>query len=355
MEKKIAVLAGDGIGKEVMGEALKVLDAVAEKFNHKFKYGEALIGGAAYDKTGDPLPKETIRKCAESDAILLGAVGGKKWESLPAEKTPEAGLLKLRKEFDLFANLRPIEAFDALLENAPLKSEKIRGMDMLIVRELTSGLYFGKHTLKKGAASDVMEYRKSEIERALRVACEEAMKRKQKICSVDKANVLSTSRLWRKTAEEFVSKNYPSIELTHMYVDNAAMQLVLKPASFDVMVTENTFGDILSDLAAGVSGSIGLIPSASINAEGFGLFEPIHGSAPDIAGKGIANPIGQILSAGMMLSISFGLKKEAEAVKGAVKRALENGCRTADIVGKGEKTIGTAEMGSKIAGEITGK
>lgn len=373
MEKyKIALLPGDGIGPEVIGEGVKVLDAVAKKFGYRFEYKEGVVGGAAYDRYRNPLPDETLEICDYVDAIYFGAVGGPKWEKLPSEFIPERGLLTLRKKYDLFANLRPAVIFPPLLKASSLKlSEEL---DIMIVRELTSGIYFGNKrvdSLQIGRkeimpgenvidderiAADVMLYTEPEIKRIAKTACDISKKRKKKLTSVDKANVLACSRLWRKVVSEFVMKNYPEIELKHLYVDNAAMQLGTYPQQFDVIVTGNMFGDILSDLAAAITGSIGMLPSASLNESGFGMYEPVHGSAPDIAGRGIANPLAQILSGAMMLRYSFGLQDGADAIENAVKKVLEDGFRTGDIAmgSPEEKIIGTKEMGDRVAEYIGG-
>ena len=363
MKKRIAVLAGDGIGPEIMKEGLKVLDAVAHRFGHVFEYKEALVGGCAYDKYGHPLPDETKKTCDNADAIYFGAVGGPKWDALPAELTPERGaLLPLRALYGLFANLRPAVIFGPLADAASLKSERLKGgLDILIVRELTGGVYFGKNkvksvTLQEGAvqgdyAVDYMIYSVPEIQRIARVACDAAMKRNRKLTSIDKANVLESSKLWRKVVTEYVQKNYPQIILNHMYVDNAAMQLATNPKQFDVIVTENMFGDILSDLASAITGSIGMLPSASLSASGFGLFEPIHGSAPDIAGQGKANPLAQILSGAMMLKYAFGLGKESNAIEMAIMGVLEDGYRTGDIASANtskNRILSTSGMGDKV-------
>ncbi len=353
MSKKIAVLAGDGIGPEVIAETLKVLHAVEEKFGAKFEFNEALIGGAAIDEKGKALPDETLELCKNCDAILLGAVGGDKWDKLPPEERPErAALLPLRKEFDLFANLRPVKVFPALANASTLKAEIIEGgFDIMIVRELTGGIYFGKKGKGNDWASDELKYSVPEIERVAKVAFEIAMKRGKKVCSVDKANVLSSMVLWRETVEK-LAKEFPEIELSHMYVDNAAMQLVRNPKQFDVIVTGNMFGDILSDEASMISGSIGMLASASLREDSFGLYEPIHGSAPDIAGQNKANPMATILSAAMMLRHSFGMEKEAKAVETAVNAVLEEGFRTGDIMQKNCKQLGTKEIGDEIAKRV---
>lgn len=354
--RKIAVLSGDGIGPEIMEQGLAVLNRLSEKYGCEFDFTEALIGGVAYDKHSHPFPDDTKEVCDNSDAIYFGSVGGPKWENLPAELTPERGaLLPLRKRYDLFANLRPAVIFGPLASASPLKS-KIVGdsMDILIVRELTGGIYFGKKEEGEQSSADEMRYSKKEVERIARLAFEAAMKRGKKLTSVDKANVLGVSRLWRSTVEE-TAKDFPEVELNHLYVDNAAMQLVSNPKQFDVIVTGNLFGDILSDEASCISGSIGMLASASINSENFGLYEPIHGSAPDIAGQGIANPLAQILSGAMMLRYSFNLGNEADAIESAVSNVLEAGYRTADIFSEGQeglKKVGTKEIGKAVVEAI---
>ena len=357
MNYKIAVIPGDGIGPEVTAEAIKALDAVGEKFGHKFEYTYLLAGGAAIDKTGRCLPEETVEKAKNSDAVLLGAVGGPKWDSLPGDERPEKALLGLRKALGLYANLRPAIMFDELKSACPLKDEKvIGGLDLLVVRELTGGIYFGErgtvYTDNMGkAAYDVEMYSEKEVERVARTAFEMAMKRNKKVTSVDKANVLESSRLWRKTVAE-VAADYPAVELENFYVDNAAMQLVYNPKQFDVIVTSNIFGDILSDEASMITGSIGMLPSASLADGAFGMYEPVHGSAPDIAGTGKANPMAAILSAAMMLRYTFGLRNEADAVESAVRKILSEGLRTPDIMTPGYREITTSEAGSLIAEKI---
>lgn len=356
MEFNIALISGDGIGPEVIGEAVKVIEKIGEKFAHKFNFTSLLAGGAAIDQFGEPLPLETLETCKKSDAVLLGAVGGYKWDELPLDKRPEKALLKLRKELGLYANLRPAVLYAPLKEACPLKEEiASRGMDIMVVRELTGGIYFGekgrKETENGTAAYDTELYSEMEINRILKTAFEIASKRGKKITSIDKANVLESSQLWRSLVTEY-AKNYPEIELSHMLVDNAAMQLVKNPSQFDVIVTTNMFGDILSDEASELTGSIGLLASASLNEKGFGMYEPSHGSAPDIAGKGIANPIATILSGAMMLRYTFNLEAEAKAIEDAVNKALENGLRTGDIAKPGEKSLGTVEMGSAIISYI---
>ncbi|MFH1256573.1 MAG: 3-isopropylmalate dehydrogenase [Candidatus Diapherotrites archaeon] len=346
---KIAVLPGDGIGLEVTAEAVKVLQAVEKKFGCGFEFLHADVGFEAYKKFETCLPEKTLKICEESDAILFGAVGCPEADKLPPEKRPErAALLPLRKHFDLFANLRPAKVFKCLAGASPLKKEIIGdGFDMLIIRELTGGIYFGKKAKGDNWASDEMKYSAPEIERIARVAFDAAMKRNKKVTSIDKANVLTVSVLWRETVEK-VAKEFPEVQLNHLYVDNASMQLVKNPKQFDVMLCGNMFGDILSDEASMITGSIGLLPSASLNDKGFGLYEPIHGSAPDIMGQNKANPIAAILSAAMMLRYSFNLEKEAQAIEKAVEATLEQGFRTSDIMQEGCKLIGTKEMGAKI-------
>ncbi len=352
--KKVAVLAGDGIGPEVMDEAIKVLDAVQEKFSFELAYEYADVGGIAIDNHGEALPAATLKICEQSDAVLFGSVGGPKWESLPPEQQPErAALLPLRKHFDLFCNFRPAKVFKSLTAACPLRPDIVgSGFDILCVRELTSGIYFGTPKGREGEgaeerAFDTMGYKRSEIERIARMAFEAARLRKKKVTSVDKANVLTTMVFWREVVLE-IAEEYPDIELNHIYVDNATMQLVRDPHQFDVMLCGNMFGDIISDEAAMLTGSMGLLASASLNKDKFGLYEPAGGSAPDIAGKGIANPIAEILSAAMMLRHSFGLDDAADGIENAVAATLDGGVRTADI-GLGKSgTVGTAGMGDAI-------
>ena len=352
MNYKIAVIPGDGIGPEVIGEALKVLDAVGEKYGHTFEYTKVLAGGCAIDEKGECLPQETVDVCRSSDAVLLGAVGGWKWDTLPGDKRPERALLGLRKEMGLFANLRPALLFEELAEACPLKPEIVEGgLDIVVVRELTGGIYFGeKGTVDTDlgpAAYDVEQYAEEEVRRIAKVAFDMAMKRNKKLTSVDKANVLESSRLWRRIVAE-VAEDYPEVEVSNFYVDNAAMQLVRNPKQFDVIVTSNIFGDILSDEASMITGSIGMLPSASLANGNFGMYEPVHGSAPDIAGQDIANPMATILSAAMMLRYTFGLGDEADCIENAVKKVLADGYRTADIAKDGEAVTGTAEIGRLI-------
>jgi 3-isopropylmalate dehydrogenase len=348
----IAVIKGDGIGPEIIDEAIKVLDALAVNSDFEFNYQEYLMGGNAYDITGDPLPQETIDGCLNSDAILFGAIGGEKWDTLPRDKRPESGLLRLRSALGLYANYRPVKVYDELVEASSLKSEVIQGVDLLVMRELTGGIYFGQPRERgEDRAFNTMVYTKDEIIRIAKEAFESALKRKRRVCSVDKANVLEVSQFWRDTVEE-IAKEYPDVMLTHMYVDNAAMQLVRDPKQFDVILTSNIFGDILSDEASMISGSIGLLPSASVGGK-VGLYEPIHGSAPDIAGQGIANPIATISSASMMLRFAFGEEEAADTIDRAIESVLKDGYRTRDIASFGAKEIcTTTEMGSIIAERV---
>ncbi len=348
----IAVIKGDGIGPEIVDEALKALDAAGKKFGFETEYKECLMGGCAIDATGVPLPQETIDICKASDSVLLGAVGGSKWDTLPGNLRPEAGLLGIRSALGLFANLRPAKIFAPLVDASPIKREIISdGLDIMVVRELTGGIYFGERgrSIENGieSAYDTEKYSVTEIERIVRVGFDLALKRSKRLCSVDKANVLESSRLWRETVLR-VSKEYPEVELSHLYVDNCAMQLVRNPAQFDVIVTSNIFGDILSDEASMISGSIGMLASASLAQGSFGLYEPIHGSAPDIAGKGIANPLATILSAAMMLKYTFGESEAAAAIEAAVDRALREG-RTPDIADASLPQLSTVEMGDLVA------
>ncbi|UCZ56142.1 3-isopropylmalate dehydrogenase [Desulfurispirillum indicum] len=355
--KKIVVLPGDGIGPEVMDVAVKVLDKVAAKYGVSFEKEFADVGGIAIDNHGTPLPESTLSLCKASDAILFGSVGGPKWESLPPEQQPERGaLLPLRKIFGLYANLRPAIIFPALTGASTLKEECISGgLDILIVRELTGGIYFGqpkgREDKPERKAFDTLVYSESEIARIARVAFEAAMKRNKKLCSIDKANVLTTSVLWREVVLE-VAKDYPQVELSHMYVDNAAMQLVRNPKQFDVILADNMFGDILSDEAAMLTGSLGMLPSASIAESAFGLYEPSGGSAPDIAGQGIANPIAQILSAAMMLKFSFGMIEASDDIEAAVRKTLDQNFRTGDIFSEGMTRVNTVQMGEKIIANL---
>ncbi|MFE8035512.1 3-isopropylmalate dehydrogenase [Thiohalocapsa marina] len=357
MSKKILILPGDGIGPEIVNEAVKVLHCLRDDFGLEVELTDGLVGGAAYDAHGHPLPEQTVALARASDAVLLGAVGGAKWEPLPIAVRPEKGLLGLRAELGLFANLRPAILYPQLASASTLRPEVVSGLDILIVRELTGGIYFGQprgvETLPSGERRgfNTLVYTESEIERILRVAFDSAMRRDKRVCSVDKANVLECTELWREVAMR-VGQDYPEVELSHMYVDNAAMQLVRAPKQFDVMVTTNMFGDILSDCAAMLTGSIGMLPSASLNASGQGMYEPIHGSAPDIAGKGVANPLATILSTSMMLRYSLNAAEQAERVDAAVSTVLEQGLRTADIAADGDRRVGTAEMGDAVVAAL---
>lgn len=356
MKYNIAVIHGDGIGPEVVGEALKVLDTIAAKYHHEFVYTPVLAGGCAIDAVGEYLPQATIDACKAADAVLLGAVGGWKWDTLPGDKRPERALLGLRKELELFANIRPAMLFDALADACPLKPEIVEGgLDIVVVRELTGGIYFGERGTKETdlgpAAYDVEQYAEEEVRRIAVTAFDMAMKRNKKVTSVDKANVLESSRLWRRVVTE-VAKDYPEVTLEHLYIDNAAMQLVRNPKQFDVIVTGNIFGDILSDEASMITGSIGMLPSASLAKGNFGMYEPVHGSAPDIAGQDKANPLATILSAAMMLRYTFGLSEEADAIETAVKAVLAKGYRTPDIATEGTKVVGTKEAGALVRTEI---
>lgn len=360
MNYNLAVIKGDGIGPEVVTEAMKVLDKVGEKFGHTFQYDQLLMGGCSIDAYGEPLTDETVAKAKRADAVLLGSIGGNTstspWYQLPPHLRPEAGLLKIRKELNLFANLRPALLYPELRGACPLKEEiSEKGFDMMIMRELTGGLYFGKRETKEVdgvmTAVDTLTYNENEIRRIAIKGFDIAMKRRKKVTSVDKANVLDSSRLWRKIVEE-VAKDYPEVSYEHMLVDNAAMQLVKDPAQFDVILTENMFGDILSDEASMVTGSIGMLASASLNETKFGMYEPSGGSAPDIAGQNKANPIATILSAAMLLRFSLDLDKEADAIEAAVKKVLEEGYRTCDIVSEGTTLVSTTQMGDLIAERI---
>ncbi|MGI6721176.1 MAG: 3-isopropylmalate dehydrogenase [Anaerovoracaceae bacterium] len=362
MNYDIAVIHGDGIGPEVVDEALKVLDKVGEKFSHTFNYAPVAAGGCAIDERGECLPQDTIDVCKQSDAVLLGAVGGPRWDNYAGDKRPEAALLGLRKELGLFANLRPAMLFDELADACPLKPELIKGgLDIVVVRELTGGIYFGEKGTKADtplgpAAYDIEQYAEEEVRRIAIVAFDMAMKRGKKVTSVDKANVLESSRLWRRVVAE-VAEDYPEVSLENFYVDNAAMQLVRAPKQYDVIVTSNMFGDILSDEASQVTGSIGMLPSASLATGNFGMYEPVHGSAPDIAGQNKANPMATILSVAMMLRYTFGLTKEADAVENAVKKFLADGYRTPDLLANEKEPdkfnlVGTKECGDIIASEV---
>jgi len=348
---KITVLPGDGIGPEIMESAIEVLKAISKKYGINFEFREALIGGAAIDETGDPLPEETLKIAKESDAVLLAAVGGEKWDNLPTDKRPEKGLLRIRKELDLFANLRPGKAYTALLDASPLKENLIKGVNLLVIRELTGGIYFGepRGIEERGGEKvgfNTMIYYEHEVKRIAKLAFDISRNRRKKVTSVDKANVLEVSAVWREIVTN-VHADYQDVELEHMYVDNCAMQLVRRPKDFDVIVTGNLFGDILSDEAGALTGSLGMLPSASIG-EKYALYEPVHGSAPDIAGQGIANPIAMILSAAMMLEITCKLPEAARDIENAIDKVLEEGYRTGDIWAPGTKKVGTKEMTEAI-------
>ncbi len=353
METRIVLLPGDGIGPEIVGQARRVLDCVSEKFGREFNFEDCLIGGIAIDMTGDPLPQKTIEACQASDAILLGAVGGPKWDDPSAKTRPEAGLLKIRKVLGLFANLRPITPFPELLDASPLKREIVEGTDILFFRELTGGIYFGPsgcETLPDGneRAFSTEVYETYEIARIVRLAAEAARRRRRKLTMVDKANVLEASRLWRRVCAKIVKEEFSDLEYDVVLVDSMAMHLISRPTSFDVVVTSNMFGDILTDEASMLPGSLGMLPSASIGSSGPGLYEPIHGSAPDIAGKGIANPLATILASAMMLRHSCEMESEAIAIENAVQRVLAAGHRTADLVPRGQPSIGTVEMTDQV-------
>ena len=349
MQSKIVLLPGDGIGPEVVQQGVRVLQSIASKFGHHFEFSEHLIGGIAIDETGDALPNSTIVACKSSEAILLGAVGGPKWDDPNAKTRPEAGLLKIRKELGLFANLRPIVTFAELLDSSPLKREIIEGTDILFLRELTGGLYFGPSGLEElpdgqQRAFSTAVYTTSEVERIVRMAAQAALKRRNKLTMVDKANVLEVSRLWRRVSARIMKEEFPSLEYEVVLVDSMAMHLLSRPTTFDVVVTSNMFGDILTDEASMLPGSLGMLPSASLGSSGPGLYEPIHGSAPDIAGKGIANPLATILAAAMLLRHSLGLENEAVSIETAVRSVLAAGHRTADLVRRGQPSLGTIEI-----------
>ena len=358
MKKHIAVLAGDGIGPEITAGAVEVLKKVAEKFGHEFTFEPLLMGGCAIDACGEPLPAKTVERCLASDSVLLGAVGGPKWDSLPGDKRPEKGLLGIRKAMGLYSNIRPAKLWKALADASPLKKQLVEnGIEIIVVRELTGGIYFGERGTYRDEAMgetawDTEKYSVKEIERITRIACELARKRSKRVVSVDKANVLESSRLWRRTVHAYAEKYYPDVTVTDMLVDNTAMQIVKNPAQFDVMLTSNMFGDILSDEAAQVTGSIGMLASSSLGDTTCGLYEPIHGSAPDIAGTDTANPIATILAAAMMLRDSFGMQEEYAAIEKAVEDTLAEGWRTADILSDGMKKIGCREMAQRIAAHI---
>lgn len=356
MDAGITLLPGDGIGPEIVAEARRVLETVADRFGHTFEFDTRPMGGCAIDEIGSPLPDETLKSCRNSDAILLGAVGGPKWDDPAAKTRPEAGLLKLRKELDLFANLRPIKSYDCLLDSSPLRRELIEGVDVFFVRELTGGIYFGESGRENGPegeeAWNVMRYSEHEVARVVRVAAEAARLRRGRLTSVDKANVLEVSRLWRQVAARVVEEEYPDLKYEVVLVDAMAMHLISRPRDFDVVVTGNMFGDILTDEGSMLPGSLGLLPSASLGDSGPGLYEPIHGSAPDIAGKGIANPLATILAAAMLLRHSLGLDEEAACIENAVESVLNSGARTRDIAGAGETHVGTSQMGDLVVESV---
>ncbi len=352
MNKKIAIIRGDGIGPEIVNEAIRVLDKIASIYNHSFEYIDVDMGGIAIDKWGNPLPEDMLEKCLNSDSVLLGAVGGYKWNGLSGEMRPEKGLLRLRAGMGVYSNNRPAKIWKQLADSSPLKASIVdKGIDFIIVRELIGGIYFGEHRTQEvdgqAVATDILSYTQKQIERIGRIGFETARKRNKRLCSVEKSNVLDSSRLWKKVMHA-LSEEYPDVELSDMLVDNCAMQIVKDPSQFDVIVTENMFGDILSDEASMITGSIGMIPSSSLGEGTRGLYEPIHGSAPDIAGKDIANPVGTILSAAMMLKYSFGMDREAQAIEDAVSKYLDDGYRTADIMSEGKRKVGCSECGSII-------
>ena len=358
MNKNIAVIRGDGIGPEIVNQALKVLDKVAKVYGHSFTYTDVDMGGCAIDKYGDPLPESELEKCLSSDSVLLGAVGGDKWNDVPGDKRPEKGLLRLRAGMGVYSNNRPAKIWKQLASASPLKDNIVdKGIDFIIVRELIGGIYFGEHKTEGDTATDVLKYSESEIERIGKIAFETARKRGKRLCSVEKSNVLDSSRLWKKVMHR-LGEEYPDVELSDMLVDNCAMQIVKNPGQFDVIVTENMFGDILSDEASMITGSIGMIPSSSLGETSLGLYEPIHGSAPDIAGMDIANPMGTILSAAMMLRYSFDMEEEACAIENAISQILDEGYRTADIMPQNEeeakkcKKIGCLQMGNLVVNKI---
>ena len=356
MEKNIAVIRGDCSSPEIVTQALRVLDKIAQKHGHTFTYTEVDMGGAAIDKYGDPLPQSELDKCLASDSVLLGAIGGPKWEGMPGDKRPEKGLLRLRSGMGLYANNRPARIWPQLADASPLKPEIVaKGIDFIVVRELIGGVYFGEHRTEtvngEQVATDTMPYSEHEIERIGRIGFETAMKRRKKLCCVDKANVLDTSRLWRAVMHR-LQKEYPEVEYSEMFVDNCAMQICKNPSQFDVIVTENMFGDILSDEASEITGSIGMVPSSSLGATTCGLYEPIHGSAPDIMGQNKINPIACILSAAMMLRYSFDMAAEADEIEAAVNAVLDDGIRTADMMSEGCTLVGTREMGDAILAKL---
>jgi 3-isopropylmalate dehydrogenase len=352
MEALITLLPGDGIGPEVATAGRAALEAVASKYSHKFRFSEQLIGGASIDACGDPLPSDTIAACKDSDAVLLGAVGGPKWSDPNAAVRPEQGLLKLRSTLGVYANLRPVNVYPELAGASPLKNERLEGVDLMVVRELTGGIYFGEKSRSDTSASDLCTYHRHEVERIIRTAAELARKRSGKLCSVDKANVLETSRFWRDITDRLMASEFPDIEVETLLVDAAAMHLLSRPADFDVIVTENMFGDILTDEASMLAGSLGMLPSASLGDSSRGLYEPIHGSAPDIAGQGIANPCGMIASVAMLLRYSLELDEEAQSVERSIERVISSGARTADIATVADQPLSTQEMTGMIIEDI---
>ncbi len=352
MEALITVLPGDGIGPEVATAGRQALEQIAATYGHQFEFSEQLIGGAAIDAKQDPCPPDTRSSCQESDAILLGAVGGPKWSDPNAAIRPEQGILALRAELEVFANIRPVQIMDELADASPIKADRLQGVNMVVVRELTGGIYFGEKKRDENSASDLCVYHKHEVERIVRVAAKLAGERRGKLCSVDKANVLETSRFWRDITVTTMAAEFPDIELEHILVDAAAMHLINRPAGFDVIVTENMFGDILTDEASMLAGSLGLLPSASLGESPRGLYEPIHGSAPDIAGKGIANPCGTIASAALLLRHSLGLEEEAQSLEGAIGKAIASGIRTADIAAGGGAIASTTEMTDAVIQQL---
>ena len=352
MKARIAVLGGDGIGPEVIAEGLRCLEAIGSSFGHEFALTQLPFGGAAIDACGDPLPAGTLQPCLAADAVLLGAIGGPKWSAPDAKVRPEQGLLRLRKELGVYANLRPVKLHSCLIDASTIKPEVLEGVDLVFVRELTGGIYFGEKKRDALSAVDVCTYTVAEVERITRVAARLAQQRRRKLTSIDKSNVLETSRLWREVATRVMRSEFPDVALDHMLVDAAAMHLIRRPRDFDVLVTENMFGDILTDEASMLAGSLGLLPSASLGDGKRGLYEPIHGSAPDIAGRGIANPVGTIMSVAMLLRHSLELTREAETLEVAVNRALEGGARTPDIAMSGERALTTREMGDAVLGML---
>jgi 3-isopropylmalate dehydrogenase len=352
MKTRIAVLGGDGIGPEVVAEGLRCLEAIGSSFGHEFSLTHLPFGGVAIDACGDPLPSSTLQPCLEADAVLLGAIGGPKWSAPDAKVRPEQGLLRLRKELGVYANLRPVKLHSCLVDASTLKPEVLKGVDLVFVRELTGGIYFGEKRRDATSAADVCTYTVVEVERITRVAARLARQRRRKLTSIDKSNVLETSRLWREVTTRIMRSEFADVALDHVLVDAAAMHLIRRPSDFDVLVTENMFGDILTDEASMLAGSLGLLPSASLGDGKRGLYEPIHGSAPDIAGRGIANPVGTIMSVALLLRHSLQMTREADALEAAVSRALEGGARTPDIATKGERVLSTREMGDAVLGAL---